>query len=117
MDTVSRNTLLHDPFSIHLEDNDIKREKQKARELRKSQWWKRKCAKGICGYCNQPTAPGDLTMDHMIPISRGGKSVKGNVIPCCKECNNRKKELLPLEWEQFLSDKKSDQRGSGDQDP
>jgi len=102
---VSRKTTLHDPFAIHLEDNDIKKEKQKARELRNSQWWKRRCDKGVCGYCNQPIAPGDLTMDHIVPIARGGKSVKGNVIPCCKECNTRKKELLPMEWEQFLSEK------------
>ncbi len=44
-------------------------------------------------------------MDHIVPIARGGKSVKGNVIPCCKDCNTQKKELLPMEWEQFLSKK------------
>jgi len=102
---VSRKTSLHDPFAIHLEDNDLKKEKQKARELRNSQWWKRRCDKGVCGYCNKPTSPGDLTMDHIVPIARGGKSVKGNVIPCCKDCNTQKKELLPMEWEQFLSKK------------
>lgn len=102
---MSRKTSLHDPFAIHLEDKDLKKEKQKARELRNSQWWKRRCDKGVCGYCNKPTAPGDLTMDHIVPIARGGKSVKGNVIPCCKECNTQKKELLPMEWEQFLSKK------------
>jgi 5-methylcytosine-specific restriction enzyme A len=108
---VSRKTILHDPFAIHLEDNDIKKEKQKARELRNSQWWKRRCDKGICGYCNKPTPPIDLTMDHIVPIARGGKSVKGNVIPCCKECNNQKKELLPMEWEQFLSKKTNSMKG------
>ncbi|MBW1865498.1 MAG: HNH endonuclease, partial [Deltaproteobacteria bacterium] len=30
---------------------------------------------------------------------RGGKTTRGNVVPCCKECNNKKKQLLPLEWE------------------
>jgi hypothetical protein len=24
------------------------------------------------------------------------------VVPCCKECNNAKKQLLPMEWEQYL---------------
>jgi 5-methylcytosine-specific restriction protein A len=105
---VNRKTRMHDPFAIHLEDSDLKREKQKARDLRKSQWWKRRCSKGICSYCNEPTSPGDLTMDHVVPISRGGKSIKGNVVPCCKECNTRKKELLPMEWEQFISNKKID---------
>ncbi len=41
-------------------------------------------------------------MDHVVPLTRGGKSVKGNVAVCCKECNNHKKNLLPLEWEEYL---------------
>jgi 5-methylcytosine-specific restriction endonuclease McrA len=41
-------------------------------------------------------------MDHIVPVSRGGKSTRGNVAPCCKECNTAKKQLLPMEWEQYL---------------
>jgi 5-methylcytosine-specific restriction endonuclease McrA len=41
-------------------------------------------------------------MDHIIPLSRGGRSTKGNVVPCCKECNTAKKQLLPMEWEDYL---------------
>jgi 5-methylcytosine-specific restriction endonuclease McrA len=41
-------------------------------------------------------------MDHIVPISRGGKSTKGNVVPCCKSCNTAKKQLLPIEWEEYL---------------
>jgi 5-methylcytosine-specific restriction endonuclease McrA len=41
-------------------------------------------------------------MDHVVPLARGGKSVKGNVVPCCKECNSEKKYLLPLEWDAYL---------------
>lgn len=103
-----RKNTTTDPFAVHLETTDLKREKQKARDLRNSQWWKRKCAKGICHYCGRKTPPADLTMDHIIPMSRGGKTVKGNVVPACKECNNRKKQLLPMEWEQFLMDRKKD---------
>jgi 5-methylcytosine-specific restriction endonuclease McrA len=40
-------------------------------------------------------------MDHIVPIARGGKTTKGNVVPCCKECNNLKKQLLPMEWEAY----------------
>jgi len=36
-------------------------------------------------------------MDHIVPIVRGGKSVKSNVVPACKECNNKKKYLTPVE--------------------
>lgn len=92
-----------DPFSFHIELEDIKRERQKAREIRSSQWWKRRCSKGVCYYCGRPTAPAELTMDHVVPLSRGGKSTKGNLVPACKDCNNRKKELLPMEWEQYLN--------------
>ncbi|MBW1899225.1 MAG: HNH endonuclease [Deltaproteobacteria bacterium] len=99
-----------DPFSIHLEEDDITREKHKARDLRRSQWWKRRCSTGVCYYCSIPTPPEKLTMDHIVPISRGGKSVKGNVVPSCKNCNNKKKELLPMEWEQYLKKLKSDEK-------
>ncbi|MEW6676194.1 MAG: HNH endonuclease [Nitrospirota bacterium] len=80
----------------------MKRERARARELRKSQWWKRKCAEGTCYFCKKKTNPKELTMDHIVPLIRGGKSTKGNVVPVCKECNNRKKHLLPLEWEEYL---------------
>ncbi len=91
-----------DPFGFHLEESDLKRERSRARDLRASQWWKRRCAKGVCGYCGRPTPPGDLTMDHIVPVSRGGRSTKGNVVPACKSCNTRKKELLPMEWAAHL---------------
>jgi 5-methylcytosine-specific restriction protein A len=90
------------PFAYDLEQADLKRERQKARELRQSQWWKRRVAKGICHYCGRPTPPKELTMDHIMPIARGGKSTKSNVVPCCKECNTAKKQLLPMEWEAYL---------------
>lgn len=92
-----------DPFSIHLDEADMKREKSKAREMRNSQWWKRRCARGKCHYCGRQIAPKDLTMDHIVPLSRGGKTTKGNVVPACKECNNQKKQLLPMEWEAYLA--------------
>ena len=80
------------------DETEIRREKAKARELRASQWWKRKCAKGLCHYCGRQVPPGELTMDHIVPIARGGKSTRGNVVPCCKDCNTRKKDQLPMEW-------------------
>jgi 5-methylcytosine-specific restriction endonuclease McrA len=92
-----------DPFAYNLEEADLKRERRKARELRDSQWWKRRVAKGKCFYCGKATPHGDLTMDHIVPISRGGKSTRGNVVPCCKTCNTAKKQLLPMEWQDYLN--------------
>jgi len=83
----------------------IRKEKQKAREIRKSQWWKNRRAKNICYYCETHTPARQLTMDHLIPISRGGRSVKSNLVPCCKSCNNKKKNFLTIEWEEFLNKK------------
>jgi 5-methylcytosine-specific restriction protein A len=85
-----------------ISDEEIRREKEKARSLRKSAWWMRKIQKGVCHYCNSKVGKARLTMDHVVPLSRGGKSRKGNVVPACKECNNRKKYLLPIEWEEYL---------------
>jgi hypothetical protein len=42
-------------------------------------------------------------MDHIVPMSRGGRTTKGNVVPSCKECNNKKKHLLTMEWEEYLN--------------
>jgi 5-methylcytosine-specific restriction endonuclease McrA len=80
----------------------IKREKEKARRLRKTQWWMRKIKKGTCYYCEREVGRLALTMDHIVPLSRGGRSNKGNLVPACKECNNKKKSLLPVEWEDYL---------------
>jgi 5-methylcytosine-specific restriction endonuclease McrA len=89
-------------FVSQVTEKEIKKEKAKAQHLRKSQWWKRKCAEGVCYFCKRKVAPKKLTMDHIVPIIRGGKSTKGNSVPVCKECNNKKKYLLPIEWEEYL---------------
>lgn len=84
-------------------EEDIRREKERARRLRQTQWWMARIQKGICHYCHRPVGRERLTMDHIVPLSRGGKSKKGNVVPACKECNNKKKYLLPIEWEEYLT--------------
>jgi 5-methylcytosine-specific restriction endonuclease McrA len=45
-------------------------------------------------------------MDHVVPIARGGKTTKGNVVPCCKTCNNQEKNLLPMEWDVYLQNRR-----------
>lgn len=75
----------------------IKRERSKAQELRKSQWWKQQLGKGICYHCEQKFSKELLTMDHLVPISRGGKSTKNNCVVACKDCNSKKGHLLTVE--------------------
>ena len=83
-------------------EEDLKIEKIKARVLRNSQWWKNKRSQGICHYCGNKFKTAEITMDHIVPIVRGGKSSKGNIAPCCKDCNTKKKYMLPMEWEEYM---------------
>jgi 5-methylcytosine-specific restriction enzyme A len=85
-----------------INEQEIRREKEKARELKRSSWWLRRIQSGVCYYCNKEAGRTNLTMDHIVPLSRGGKSKKGNIVPACKDCNNKKKYLLPIEWEEYL---------------
>ncbi|HAF89991.1 MAG TPA: hypothetical protein DCG23_09475, partial [Deltaproteobacteria bacterium] len=80
----------------------IRQERQIAREIRKSQWWKNRRASNICYYCETSTPALQLTMDHLVPLARGGRSIKSNLVPCCKSCNTQKKNLLTIEWIEFL---------------
>lgn len=89
-------------FSVEVSDEQISVEKRKARELRRSAWWKRKLEKGICYYCGGRFPGEELTMDHLVPLIRGGRTTKSNCVSACKECNNKKKYLLPVEWEEYL---------------
>ena len=86
-----------EPFLIAVSDEQMRRERQKARELRASQWWKRKRAAGVCHHCGAKFPAGELTMDHLVPIVRGGKSTKGNLVPSCRNCNSARKHRLPFE--------------------
>ena len=97
-----------EPFISYVTEEELRKEKRKAQELKKSSWWKRKRAEGVCYFCGQKIHPKELTMDHIVPLIRGGKSSKGNVVPACKECNNKKKYLLPIEWEDYLKSLKKD---------
>ena len=86
-------------FTPEASEEEIRRERAKARELRRSPWWKRRIAAGRCHYCGASVAPAELTMDHVVPLIRGGRSNKGNLVPACKDCNNRKKHGLAWEME------------------
>jgi len=89
-------------FFVPASDEHMRREKAKAREIRSSPWWKRRRSTGMCFYCGRKYRAIELTMDHIIPLARGGKSIHANIVPACKDCNNKKKYLLPIEWEEYL---------------
>jgi 5-methylcytosine-specific restriction protein A len=83
--------------SAHTDPKRVKRERERARELKQSGWWKQKVASGLCHYCEKKFKPELLTMDHIVPVARGGTSAKGNLVPACKECNAKKKLDTPVD--------------------
>lgn len=84
------------------DDEHVRREKARARDLRESPWWKNVLGRGQCHYCQARLHPSELTMDHVVPVIRGGRSTKSNVVPACKSCNSRKKHMVPVEWQEYL---------------
>lgn len=89
-------------FFIDVSEEHIKKERAKAKEIKRSPWWKKRRSEGRCFYCNTKVHPKELTMDHIVPIIRGGRSTKSNIVPACKNCNSTKKYLLPMEWQEYL---------------
>lgn len=90
-----------DFFFAAADEDHMRREKNKARELRDSQWWRNERGKGVCHYCKKRFKPADLTMDHIVPVIRGGRSTRSNCVPCCKDCNSKKSYRLPVELPEF----------------
>lgn len=48
-----------------------------------------------CAYCG---ATQDLEQEHIIPVSKGGRTCVGNIIPACRHCNSSKGSKDLLEW-------------------
>jgi 5-methylcytosine-specific restriction endonuclease McrA len=54
-----------------------------------------------CQYCQQRFHPPMLTLDHVLPRSRGGATVWENVATACKKCNTKKGNRTPVEAKMF----------------
>lgn len=50
-----------------------------------------------CQYCSKKLGWGNITVDHVIPKCRGGKTTWKNCVVCCKICNRKKGARLPNE--------------------
>ena len=86
-----------DWIDIRADEQHIARERAKAKKLRESEWWQAQLRKGVCHYCGKHVGAENLTMDHVIPVARGGTSTKGNIVPCCFACNQGKGFYTPAE--------------------
>ena len=79
------------------DDEHVKRERQKAKKAKKSRWWQQKIGSGTCYHCGKKVPPNELTMDHVIPVFKGGTTTPGNVVPSCKDCNKAKGSDVQVE--------------------
>lgn len=52
---------------------------------------------GCCAYCGRPFGE-KAEAEHIVPRSRGGTDMPENIIPACRSCNVKKRDLLLLEW-------------------
>ena len=53
--------------------------------------------KGKCWWCSKPLK-NKYEIDHRIPIARGGKDDRKNIVLSCVACNRSKRDKLPQEW-------------------
>lgn len=63
---------------------------------------------GRCAYCRDPMTkrpkniarqiPSSVTIDHLIPKSRGGTNGLANLVLCCASCNMLKGNRMPIEF-------------------
>jgi 5-methylcytosine-specific restriction endonuclease McrA len=50
-----------------------------------------------CQYCQHGFESSDLTLDHLIPRARGGKTRWDNVVSACEPCNTKKADRMDME--------------------
>lgn len=71
--------------------------------------------KGLCAHCGvQLDRYTNLSVDHFIPLSKGGTNDPDNLTVLCDDCNTKKSDMiLPTMWYPYLEKKKKKQMGAG----
>lgn len=59
---------------------------------------------GHCAYCGKKIEFDDMTIDHIVPQSKGGKDTPENTVPACQLCNNQKSDRTIEEFREFIND-------------
>lgn len=95
-----RKIRLENPAKLHLANVIYKRRSIKGPYFTLREWDILVAKlKGKCGYCGQRKP---LTVDHKIPLSRGGGNTIDNIMPACLSCNTRKRNRTDVEFFAFL---------------
>jgi 5-methylcytosine-specific restriction endonuclease McrA len=58
--------------------------------------------RNTCQYCGEVLPSSELTLDHVVPRSRGGASTWENLVACCHSCNRQKGNQFPVEADMKL---------------
>ena len=64
-----------------------------------------------CQYCHMKFTKEEMTVDHMFPIDFGGPTISNNLLPDCKECNNKKGNMT---YQQYMAYLEAKDAGLGD---
>lgn len=54
---------------------------------------------GRCWYCERPVPADVATLDHLIPVSHGGRNNISNVVAACQWCNNKRGQQNPVKFQ------------------
>ena len=97
-------------------NKEIKKEIKANKEIKDRNWWRnwsenrvdivkfKKESENICYYCGKKiTSKDDLTVDHVVPVSKGGENAKDNFVISCKACNREKSNLSVERYAEFLN--------------
>ena len=57
-----------------------------------------KRSRGRCACCGKKLTTKTMTMDHIIPLSRGGKNEAENLVALCEDCNKKKGNMMYLPY-------------------
>jgi 5-methylcytosine-specific restriction endonuclease McrA len=87
----------NDWIYINKDKSHIAKEKIKLLQFKKTTYYKNLLQSGECYYCNNTFPSDQLTLDHIVPLARGGKSTKGNLVLACFDCNQKKGLQTPVD--------------------
>lgn len=85
-----------DRVALHDKNKRFKRRSKIVFPISFSEWKFIKDRFGnVCFYCNESKT---LTMDHFMPLSKGGLHVPENIVPACRNCNSKKGAKIPYDY-------------------
>lgn len=72
--------------------------------------------RGLCHWCQQPVPFKQSTLDHVIPLSKGGSNGTDNLVMACHPCNAERENNVSLADLQSISARKQPVDNQGDPD-